>query len=448
MQKIIGKYAQRMNLTREEAERFLRAPYDEDSRAYGYRMTRAEALKQAAQEQAKKLADLERREMKAQWDYAAKESARRAGDMLKNMGAGTGFVSPDAGGVTRALNTRWAGKSYSDRIWANTAMLAETLEKEVTAAFLSGKSNAAIAQAITERFGVEFRQAERLVRTETAYVNNQAALDSYRAAGAKEVEFLTARDSKTCTVCAPLNGKVIPIEAAVVGETIGPIHPWCRCGVVLSEAEGERLLGGAEENMLQVATKQGILGPEEAGSTLINERNRGIIDVEIDELTPCLRKLSTGEIVQTTVEQIGSQTTDFSGWFFDWSVEAKNNPAGIYGLFANGDTRLQGIVSIDRHGGKGAEVRLVESAYYHKYDFAEYEGIGGHLFAEAVKQSRESGNEEGFVFFEPKTGLIEYYAKMLGAVQGHRNMMGIYGQASRDLFERYYGRWDEWKPKR
>ncbi len=228
VEKIIGRYAGRMGFSREEAERYLRAPFDENSRAYGYRMTRAEALRKAAQEQAEKLERRLRGEMDAQWSGAASESARRA----EKLTAGISFTSPNMGGVRRALDMRWSGASYSQRIWANTRQLAEMLDKEITAAFMSGKTNAAIARTVAERFQVSFAQAERLVRTETSYVENQAAIARYADAGCEEVEFLTARGSRTCPVCAGHNGARVKIAEARAGENVPPLHPWCRCTVV------------------------------------------------------------------------------------------------------------------------------------------------------------------------------------------------------------------------
>ena len=207
--------------------------------------------------------------------------------------------------------------------------------------------------------------------------------------------------------------------------------------------------GEGNENPLQNVTGNVMLHLQntrgETANLLQDSNESGIINLDIDELTPCLRRLSTGELVQTTVNRIDAQGTNFTGWYFGWSDEAKRNPMGVYGLYAGGDARLQGLVSIRAHSA-GAEVVFVESAYYQKLTPKEYEGIGGHLFAEAVKRSREAGNPEGFVYFKAKTELIGYYQEKLGAVCGLGDQMGIYGQSARELFERYYGRWDEWRP--
>lgn len=87
-------------------------------------------------------------------------------------------------------------------------------------------------------------------------------------------------------------------------------------------------------------------------------------------------------------------------------------------------------------------INIVESAPHNtgfKNNTKEYEGVGGHLFAEAVKQSFENGYD-GFVFFEAKTELFEYYSKELGAVRmGNSNRMYIGNEASIRLFNKYYG---------
>lgn len=97
---------------------------------------------------------------------------------------------------------------------------------------MSGKSNRKIAQVITDRFAVNFRQAERLVRTETSYVCNQAEMQSYKDGGIEEYEYLTAEDSRTCKLCARMNGQRFKVTEAEVGVNMPPLHPWCRCTTV------------------------------------------------------------------------------------------------------------------------------------------------------------------------------------------------------------------------
>lgn len=238
VEKIIGTYAKRFKLPRAEALKALQAPFDEDSRAYAYRLTRAEALARAVKEQTDKLRVLEEGELDKLWDQTSQAAAGNAQSMLEALN----FDRPDLRGERMALDTGWSGQSYSKRIWNTTDRLAQMLEKEITASYLSGKTNRVIAQEIADRFSAAYRDAERLVRTETSYVANRAAVEEYAQAGCRYVEFLTAKDSRTCPICTGRDGDIVPIEEAKPGGTIPPLHPNCRCTVlpVVVEDEIER----------------------------------------------------------------------------------------------------------------------------------------------------------------------------------------------------------------
>ena len=69
----------------------------------------------------------------------------------------------------------------------------------------------------------------------------------------------------------------------------------------------------------------------------------------------------------------------------------------------------------------------------------EYSGIGGHLFAEAVKESMEQGFD-GYVYFKAKTDLIEHYQKELGAVliNPRERIMAIDERSAKVLYDKYY----------
>lgn len=228
VEKIIGTYAKRFKLTRAEALEALRAPFDEDSRAYAYRLTRAEALARAVKEQTDKLRALEEGELDKLWQQTSQTAAGNAQSMLEALN----FDRPDLHGERMALDTGWSGQSYSSRIWNSTDRLAQVLEKEITAAYLSGKTNRTIAQEIADRFSAAYRDAERLVRTEASYVANRAAVEEYAQAGCRYVEFLTAKDSRTCPICAGHDGDIVPVGKAKTGSNIPPLHPNCRCTVL------------------------------------------------------------------------------------------------------------------------------------------------------------------------------------------------------------------------
>lgn len=269
VRRILGTYAKRFDLTPEEAAAALREPADEESRAYGYRVSRAEALEKAIRERLNGLGARLERETAAQREWTASKSYQSARKMMRDMTGGVvSQAVPDLQGLLRAMDTAWSGRNYSARIWRNTDHLAQMLEDEIEAAFLSGKSVRRMANVIMDRFGVGYRAAECLMRTETSYVQNQTAAKSYEDAGCTDYEILTASDRRTCSRCAAQNGKRYPFTAMQPGENAPPFHPNCRCTILPVVGEEERLAKKA--------------GPEELGFAVAKTGESGIIVPKAD----------------------------------------------------------------------------------------------------------------------------------------------------------------------
>ena len=267
VQRILGTYAKRFDLTPEEAAAALREPADEESRAYGYRVSRAEALEKAIRERLNGLGARLERETAAQREWTASKSYQSARKMMRDMTGGVvSHATPDLQGLLRAMDTAWSGRNYSARIWRNTDQLAQMLEDEIEAAFLSGKSVRRMANVIMDRFGVGYRAAECLMRTETSYVQNQTAAQSYRDAGCTDYEILTASDRRTCRRCAAQNGRRYLFTEMQAGENAPPFHPNCRCTILPVVGEAERLAKKA--------------GPEELGFAVAKTGESGIIKTD------------------------------------------------------------------------------------------------------------------------------------------------------------------------
>ncbi|MBQ6783387.1 MAG: hypothetical protein IJP63_05245 [Acholeplasmatales bacterium] len=170
--------------------------------------------------------------------------------------------------------------------------------------------------------------------------------------------------------------------------------------------------------------------------------NDGTIDVEIDEMTPGLRKNDTNEIVSTHFEEVEFQK--YNGFKFDWSKKA-NEGSKLEALYAEGDNRIQGLLSYRvEKVDQAVVVELVESSmhnngyYLGDSKLKEYTGVGAHLFAQAIKHSYEAGYD-GFVYFKAKTKLIGYYQKELKAKVMSNQTMYIDEEEAKKLFIKYYG---------
>ena len=286
VKRILGTYAKRFDLTPEEAAAALQEPFDEESRAYGYRVSRAEALKAAIQERMNRLGVQVERETTAQREWTASKSYQSAQKMVQDMTGGlVSHATPDLRGMLQAMDTAWSGRNYSARIWRNTNHLAQMLEDEIEAAFLSGKSVRRMANVIMDRFGVGYRAAECLMRTETSYVQNQTAAKSYEDAGCTEYEILTASDRRTCRRCAAQNGRRYLFTEMQAGENAPPFHPNCRCTILPVVGEEERLAKKADEPGFAVAKtgESGIIKADLTNHATERMEQREVADVDVED---------------------------------------------------------------------------------------------------------------------------------------------------------------------
>ena len=166
------------------------------------------------------------------------------------------------------------------------------------------------------------------------------------------------------------------------------------------------------------------------------------IEVRVDKLTPCLVDISTGDELQTVFSIASNE--DISGlsekgWLFDWA-DVELRKTNIYKLLIVGNDTIQGLVSAEVIRG-AVYVHLVESAPHNRGITKQYEGVGGHLFAIAMKLSMVNGFG-GYVFFEAKNmELVEHYADMLGAsrvpTRIHEYRMEVLEEVAQSIMAKY-----------
>lgn len=140
----------------------------------------------------------------------------------------------------------------------------------------------------------------------------------------------------------------------------------------------------------------------------------------------------------------GNDILKASNWEFDWVSQGRRSDQ-IVALYADGDDRVQGLIALrDTPEKVAVTIDLAESAPWNSKHNAsvpgkEYAGVGGRLFAIAVKESYSKGYN-GFVTFTAKTGLVDHYRNEFGASQiGHTTEMYLDEAAARRLYDRYYG---------
>lgn len=140
------------------------------------------------------------------------------------------FSTVDAAAAQQIINHIWCadGKVWSQRIWENTELLAQTLNDELVHCVVSGKKTTELTHLLQERFNVSYNRADALVRTEMAHLQTQATKQRYTDYGIEEVEIWADKDERRCEVCGQLHQKRFPVGA----EVPIPAHPRCRCCLV------------------------------------------------------------------------------------------------------------------------------------------------------------------------------------------------------------------------
>ena len=103
-------------------------------------------------------------------------------------------------------------------------------EKELQS-FVDRRVTEALKTART-KFESEKKEAERLVRTELTFVQNEACAETYEKAGILEYEYLSASDNRVSKICKQTNGKRFYFKEKQVGKNFPPLHANCRCTIL------------------------------------------------------------------------------------------------------------------------------------------------------------------------------------------------------------------------
>ena len=166
------------------------------------------------------------------------------------------------------------------------------------------------------------------------------------------------------------------------------------------------------------------------------------LEILIDKLTPCLIERATGKELQT-VFSVASED-DLSGlkengWLFDWSDESLHK-TNIYKLLLKDDNTIQGLISAEVIRG-AVYVHLAESAPHNLKPNKKYDGVGGHLFAIAMKLSLSNGFG-GYIFMDAKNQeLVNHYTDMLGArrvgTRFHDHRLEVAEENAHRVIEKY-----------
>ena len=258
--KIFNKFSQEGKTTKEEAKQLLNTKetkqfYDDlleqintiqdadikrkllakyNAPAYGYRISRYEALQEKIDIEIKKVAEVEKKLTKERYINTIKEGYyHNIFDIQKGTGIGFSFAQIDNRTINLLLNENWIDNAnFSKRVWDNSEKLGNYLRTNLTAAAMSGKSINKIAQELEYYMNVGIYSATRLVRTEVNHFANEAEMLAYEELDIEKYRFIATLDNRTCEHCAELDNKVFNVKDRKPGKNYPPLHANDRCTTV------------------------------------------------------------------------------------------------------------------------------------------------------------------------------------------------------------------------
>ncbi|MDA5386962.1 minor capsid protein [Loigolactobacillus backii] len=128
--------------------------------------------------------------------------------------------------LASVVNGSYQNAMWSDRLWANQDELKGLLDNLLTQAVIQGKGPIELARQISTQMGTKAYVAQRLARTETARIQDQAQMDSFKKYGVEKVKWVA--EPSACRICASIasqNDGIYDLDEV----PMIPAHPNCRC---------------------------------------------------------------------------------------------------------------------------------------------------------------------------------------------------------------------------
>lgn len=240
----------------EDLEERLRLSAKLNAPAYKARIDRLEGLRLATEAELSQLAPNQIAVTDQALMAAARDSyARTVFNLQKGTRLAYQFARVTESQIEAVLKQRWSGDHYSDRIWRNTQDLANRLPDIIQQNMVTGRSWRRCIDEVddlVQRGGVF--SAERILRTETAFVANEMDAQAYEDADIEQYEFVATLDNRTSEVCQEKDGKRYDLEDRQPGENYPPLHPFCRSTTI--EVVDDDILAGLERRSKDPQTGQ------------------------------------------------------------------------------------------------------------------------------------------------------------------------------------------------
>lgn len=272
IEQMLSTYSKNGALTREEALELLNKPYtqgeiaalrmryynepDEEVKkrllaelnapAYQARINRLEMIALRARQDLLRVAPQQIEETTTALINAGQTMfTRTVYDIQSGTGLAYDFSQARAQDVETILKRKWSGEHYSKRIWTNTETVAARIPEIVKQNALTGRSWRRCIEELEDQVTYGGRKtAERVLRTESAYVANEMEAEAYEDAGVDEYLFVATLDGRTSEICQEHDGKRYKLSDRKPGSNYPPLHPHCRSTTIAGI--DDKVLAGLE----------------------------------------------------------------------------------------------------------------------------------------------------------------------------------------------------------
>lgn len=141
------------------------------------------------------------------------------------------LVGPDIDRVRQLAEQPIGGQVWTERVGANFQEMGEQINRSLTTSFTTGEGIGAAQRRLrqhVEQLGIQ--RATLIARTEIQRAANDSALALYERNRdvIKGVQWVSTLDSRTCLICASLDGQTWRIGESHPRPVTGS-HPACRC---------------------------------------------------------------------------------------------------------------------------------------------------------------------------------------------------------------------------
>lgn len=236
--------------------------------AYRARISRLDAIKASTRVGLTEAAEAELRALEPHLRHTADLAYSRTMFDIQKTTVGFQTVGVPRRALDTILKSRWAGTHYSTSVWQNRDAMAGILDRALMEQASMGKLSQItfdnvrgivdtqawadkVAAGMKSKFRDEMQYskyaANRLIRTESAYVAGQTTAVAYEECGIERYEYMATLDNRTSTVCAGLDGQIFNLEDKEVGVNWPPLHPMCRSQI------SPRIDGLTRENLTRAA---------------------------------------------------------------------------------------------------------------------------------------------------------------------------------------------------